>query len=196
MNDIKTAVQKLAGTYGKDTVHLLTCSVNSADEASRTCIVTPVNDNLAPFTAYLMAETDNGLLIIPSAGSTVIVLFSGLNAPLVIQYSHADKMFFTAGGSTFQASATGVQLMGSSYGGLVEVAALTTKLNNLENDINNLKTILTAIITAASALPPTTPVPGSAIAALYTPLAPYTSSPLATTLRTDMENTNVQHGAG
>jgi len=206
MNQVKTDIQKIAGTYGMDFVELITCTVNGvANATTRACTVTPVDGSLPPFTAYLMPEIDDGILILPSAGSTVKVLCSTQNAPMVIHYSAIDSIYYVAGGSTIQADANGIQLMGSNYGGMVKLvdpnnseAGVLARLNKIESDINDLKKALLQYLN-----PATNPVaegspgdPSLFQANLFANLATYFNQDLVQTQRSDLENTVVVHGNG
>jgi len=147
MSEIKTAVQKLAGTYGMTVVELLTCTVTSADEASRTCIVTPVNSNLAAFPAMLMPDIDDGVLMIPSAGSTVHVIYSPQNAPLVVQYTQVDKILFITGDTEISMTNGTVQVSQADA-----VLTLTGSKLNFKNNSQNLTTVLQNILSHVAAL--------------------------------------------
>jgi hypothetical protein len=68
-------------------------------------------------------------------------------------------------------------------GGMVKVSELTTKLNNLENDINDLKSIFSSW----------TPVPSDGGAALKLLLTPYYGQTLTPTAQSEIENTKVKH---
>lgn len=100
MSELAKVIQKAAGTYGIDSVVMMACKVDSVNIDNRSCMVSPINNNIASFEAFLMAETDDGVLILPTEGSTVKILFSNLNSPTVIQYSQIDKMLIIAGDTT------------------------------------------------------------------------------------------------
>lgn len=192
MSDTQNAVSKLAGTYGEDQVRMMKCKVDSVDVSKRTCMVTPINDNMASFPAYLMAEIEDGVLILPKVDSTVKVLFSNMNAPTVIQYSAIDKLFVVSGDSSFLVYKNGVELYGSNYGGVPIVkdpdnsnAGLLKKINQLENKLNDLISkfnLHTHILTLTS---------GTGTAAFpantATPIAPITTED-------DISNPKVKHG--
>jgi hypothetical protein len=69
-----------------------------------------------------MASVDDGFLIQPEIESTVSVILSDFGEPYISQYSGIDKITFRGG----------------DLGGLVKVAELTEKINNLENALNAL----------------------------------------------------------
>lgn len=113
---IQEAIQILSGTHLADKVHFIDAVVNSVDENARTCIVVATSGRAGnQFTARLMAAVDDGILIIPAVGSTVVISYSDFVSPAVIQYSEVDRVI----------------LRGGDLGGLVKVAELTNKLNNL-----------------------------------------------------------------
>ena len=98
---IREQIQRIAGTFGIDLVQKLTCTVQSVSMEDRSCLVTPINSSIGQVKAYLMAETDDGILIVPSVNSTVKVLYSRLNTATVIQYSAIDSMLLIMGDITF-----------------------------------------------------------------------------------------------
>jgi len=190
---IREQIQRIAGTFGIDLVQKLTCTVNSVDVDHRSCLVTPQNRNIGQLTAFLMAETDDGILIVPSENSTVKVLYSRLNAATVIQYSAIDQVFIVAGGSTFNIYSSGIKLNGSNYYGLVMIKPLITKINNLEklvNAVNDNWNNFAAVYKPGS--PSTTGLPAALNVLPFT--TPTDINPV--TQQSDLENTAVQHGDG
>jgi len=189
VGDIAQAVQKNAGTYGIDNVIMLTCTVASADEAQRLCMVTPVNNNISSFPAQLMTEIDDGILFIPAKGSTVKVIFSNLNAPTVVQFSEIDKMFIVPGGGTFLVYSVGIELMGNSFGGIPKLQELTDNLNTLKGYIKN--TLEPAIGNAFTAVGA-----GGAASGPNGKISFDASTSGQTITIKDMENAKVKHGNG
>jgi hypothetical protein len=184
---VAQGIQKIAGTFGLDNVYMLTCEVSKVDVSDRSCMCAPVNGNMADFKAYLMAETDDGVLILPTVGSTVKVLFSNQNAPTVIQYSEIDKLLIISGNQSYSIADGSQVFNDGSFGGLVKVIELTTKLNNLENLVNSLinkfnsHTHILALTAGTGTAAPTA--------------APETTV-LTPTQKTDIENSEVTHGKG
>lgn len=152
------AVQKMTGTQLRDNVILISANVDSVDESTRSCVVTTIGGaaTVTIENVQLMASVDDGILIIPKVDSTVFVCYSTFNLPFVCQFSAVDKVVFVAGQNnvTLQIINTGVLLEinntkleltdgkttfnDGQLGGLVKIAQLTTKLNNLENLVNDL----------------------------------------------------------
>lgn len=199
---IRTAIETLAGVKGNDKVTLVAAEVVSVDEAARTCKVNAITgvgqteiDNV-----QLMASIDDGLLLIPAIGSTIIVSYSSYNQPFVSLFSELAKIVLVAGeeNASIQIDASGVlleiadtkllisdgltQFNEGSLGGLVKVIELTQKLNNLESKVNDIISkfnshthILTLSTGTGTAAATANPVSGT----------------LTPTNRADIENTKI-----
>jgi hypothetical protein len=135
---VKEAIMHLAGTHGKDEVFLVQCEVNSVNEAARTCDVTTISgrsqysiDDVA-----LMPIVDDGVLIIPTIGSTVLVIHNNRNVKFICQFSEIDKFLVISGGSIMEIKDGSITFNDGSYNGLVRVEDLTTKLNDMIRNIN------------------------------------------------------------
>lgn len=188
MNELKTAIEQLAGTYGKGEVHTIVCAVDSLNESARTCNVTSVNtkSELSFNDVQLMAGVNDGFLLVPAVGSEVIVTYSTITDPYISMFSELDKVLLIVGDYAIQMTSDGVAINGDEFGGLVKIQDLVTKLNNLENDINTLKTAFNSWVT----------VPNDGGAALKTAAATWYASQLTNTTVNDLENETIQHGSG
>ncbi len=174
---IKEAVEQLAGTQLKDKVKFVDCTVDSVDINAGTCTATPIGENSQTqiIGIELEAEVCDGLLIIPVVGSTISVIYSTRNTPYVYKFSDIDAVYYS--GNTWQFG-------DGTFGGLIKVIELTQKLNNAENILNKLITVLNGW----------TPVPndgGAALKALITALSLTNFNPTA---QSEIENTTVTHG--
>ena len=158
--DIQDSIQKLAGTYLKDIVSVQSCTVDSVDKDNRVCDCTPIGgeaDTNIPG-VQLCAENNNGLVVFPKVGSTVIVAQSVRNNTFVLMFSDVES----------------IQFMDGTYGGIVKIIDLTSKLNNLKTEV---QAELTKIQVAITAL-------GGA----------YTPGSLSAFSKSDYENPLVTHG--
>jgi hypothetical protein len=163
---------KLKAIVGIDNIPMsLLGSVVSVDEDEMTCTVTP-NIGGADFTdVMLMSDNETtslGIYFKPKVGSQV----------MISPYSDVD--YFVS----MVSEVDEVWLHGDQYGGLVKVADLVTKLNNLENDINLLKTAFSTWIV----------VPSDGGAALKVVTATWTGQTLTPTVVNDIQSTTVKHG--
>jgi len=117
----------------------------------------------------LQAHPGNGILIIPSVGSYVIVGRMTGNSGYVAMTSAADS----------------IQLLDGSYGGLIKIDDLVTKINNLEQDLNTLKSNFTGWVV----------VPNDGGLALKTATTTWSGNTITETVNADLENTDITHGA-
>jgi hypothetical protein len=140
-----------------------------------TCTVSPLNGGPEIPDVKLITNSGNGLLITPAINSVVEVVKDGPFTAFVAQYSEIESI-------TLDVNTT-IVINGGSNDGLVNVNDLVTKLNNLENDINDLKTAFSSWIV----------VPNDGGAALKTISASWYGSPLVPTIATDIEDPNVKH---
>lgn len=183
---IREAVRQLAGTHLADEVYLIPCNVISVDEPSRTCDCVAIGGVAVTEipSVKLMADVDDGMLMIPAVDSTVLVVFSKRNEPYVSMYSQLDKILMIVGDSIVEIKDGSLKINDGSFGGLIKIDELVKKVNKLEKDINNLK----------SAFFNWTPVPNDGGAALKAASATWASQTLIPTKKSELENTLVNHG--
>ena len=145
------------------------CTIDSVDLIKLTCYCVPLNDDADIINVRLMANIDNGFLLIPEVNSIVVVSFLSDDSAYVSLVSKVSE----------------VQLNGKNFDGLVKVQELTDKLNALENKVNDL-------ITACSSQIVTLAPSGTF------PLAPYFTSvtPLIPTQQLEIENITILQGDG
>ena len=145
------------------------CTIDSVDLTTLTCYCVPLNDDADIINVRLMANIDNGFLLIPEVNSIVVVSFLSDDSAYVSLVSKVSE----------------VQLNGKNFDGLVKVQELTDKLNALENKVNDL-------ITACSSQVVTLAPSGTF------PLAPFFTSvtPLIPTQQLEIENTTILQGDG
>jgi hypothetical protein len=169
MGDIATAIRMITSTHLTDKVRMFDAEVNSVSMTDRTCEVTMIGGKSAnTLTVRLMASADDGLLMKPTIGSTIVVMMSEYTAPFVAKYSGVDS----------------ITMLGGDLKGLVKVDDLVTQLNNLENDITNLKNAFTSWGV----------VPSDGGGALKLATTSWAGSPITNTQASDLENTNITQG--
>jgi GTP cyclohydrolase III len=140
-NELIVAIQKAAGTWLKDLVEFIPVTVVSVDEGAYTCVCKGLEDTDAQFEdVYLSAEPNDGLIQIPSVDSTVIVAQTRYNKTYVVMFSDITKVILVIGQSSLTITDGLFEFNGGDNFGMVLVSALVTKLNNLENKVNDLVT--------------------------------------------------------
>lgn len=141
--DIQTGIQKLAGTFKLDTVAMIQATVKSVDEDKATCVCVAANDVEIP-DVRLQSTVCDGLLIIPSIDSDVIIITSKYNEPFVALFGDVKKWYLQVGDSSDTITSDGKRVFNDGkFGGLIKVkdpdntnAGLLKKINNLENIVN------------------------------------------------------------
>lgn len=128
--EIKTAIERLANVNGT-TAGCFLASVVKVNTEERTCVVKGIDATAT--TEYtdvmLQADTANGLLIEPAIDSTVLVAFNRRGYAFVAMFSEVQRVTIVA--------ASGIQFNDGSFGGLVKVEELVSKLNRIENAFNS-----------------------------------------------------------
>ncbi len=166
------AIQRLAGTHLSDEVYLVPCTVVSVDMDALTCDCSPIGGTAGtdlPNVA-LMAEVDDGEIRVPADNSVVLVMYSKRQKPFIALYSELAGIIINIGNSSFEIDGASVTINDGSYGGLVKISDLVTRLNNIENAFNLLNT-------KVNGLAPTPVIP-----------------PISVTTQPMIENTLVTHG--
>lgn len=199
MSDIKDIIRQLAQPDG-ETVALV-CTVDEVDKDARTIDCTPINEGAPLLGVNLQAnqEADYGICVFPEKGSFVVVGFVADGAAgVVLLTEKIESAEIVIGDTSAVMDADGVRIdtakmsahinqediifNGGDLGGLVKVEDLTKRLNLIENDINNLKTVFTGWV----------PVPQDGGGALKGAISSWAGSQLVTTQRGDYENTKIK----
>lgn len=166
--DFKQIFRELAGVNALPVPIFGT--VTAVDEADMSCTVMPLGDEngVEYLEVSLMAEYKaNGMYYKPVIDSLVIIAPMNETRYYVAMYSEIDTVW----------------LRGSTHGGLVKVSELVDKLNNLENQCND---ILTTLKNTTIPLAPSGTYP---FAPLYASINNLTPTQVA-----DIENQNCKHG--
>lgn len=123
---LKTLTKPNNDGYGK------VCTVDSVDLVNRTCYCIPINEDADITEVRLMANIDNGFLLIPEVNSIVVVSFLSDSSAYVALVSKVSE----------------VQLNGTNFNGLIKIDEQTSKLNQL---VTELQTQLGLIATGIAA---------------------------------------------
>lgn len=151
----------------------LMCTVDSVDLTEKTCYCIPINGDADIFGARLMAKATNGFIIIPKVGSDVRVSFIDDMNACVDMFSDIDF----------------IHLNGTNYGELIQIDAITTKINTR---LTTIKAASVAAFTAIdSAIVGLSGPPAVGMTAWNTAIA--TDSNLN---KNDYKNTTIKHGTG
>jgi hypothetical protein len=149
------------------------------DQAARTCTCTPIGGKSVTDlgNVQLMPEVDDGLLLVPAIGSTVIVMWSAKNVPYIAQSSQLQMALLVTLG--------GIQLQDGSFGGLVKAPEL--KMQS-EKD----KAILDALLSVVNGAP--IPEPGNGAPSAFQAALQAALAGLQSGTWDNLPNTAVTHG--
>ena|ERR1035437_7701151 len=174
------AVRYIAGSGKVYSVH---CAVTRIGSDGRSVDVEPMDGSPEILGVLLNAQTGpttNGFTIVPKVGSIVTVTFLDDNTGFVSMFSEIDDMYMKVN--------TVIKVNGDNHSGMVRIADLVTKLNNLENAFNALvlkfNTHIHPAIDSITSAPIT-----------VTPTVSQDTTTLILTIQSDMENTTVKHGS-
>lgn len=167
MTNIGDLIRELAKS--DDEIYSVICTVSSIKEDKAT--LKPLNGTADLLEVKLIAgDSETPFLITPVIGSVVIATFTSKDTAFISLYSEVES----------------VKIRGDKYGGLVRVEELVSKINTLEDKINDLIQKFNSH-THLYAPGPSAPVPSAPVTTLEVPIPVKTS-------RGDIENDLIKHG--
>lgn len=166
--DLREAIRTLANVDELSIYESTICTVSNINTTTMTCDCSPIDGSADFLDVLLCVNKKNGFVLVPKDGTLVTITQLTESDAFLSMVSEVDSIL----------------LNGDTNGGIVKVIDLTTKLNNLENKVNQL---IAAIVAW-------TPVPNDGGAALKALLATWSSTTLTLTVRGDIENTKVKNG--
>lgn len=184
MQNLRNIIRQLVQPDG-ETVALV-CTVDAVDKSARTIDCSPINEGAPLLGVNLQAnqEAKYGLCLFPEIGSFVVVGFiAGGAAGVVLLTEKIEAAEIVIGDTSAVMDADGITFNGGNFGGIVKVEDLTNRLNLIENDINELKTVFSSWVVA----------PQDGGAALKTAASSWCGSSLTPSQRGDYENSKVKH---
>lgn len=190
MADLRNIIRELAKPDA-ETVALV-CTVDAVDEKARTVDCSPLNEGAPLLGVNLQANqgADYGLWLYPEVGSFVIVGFVADGAAGVVLSTEKIKQAEIVIGNSsamldkdgLKVNADKITFNGGKLNGLVKIDGLTTRLNIIEKDINNLKAAFSSWKVVAQ----------DGGAALQLAAATWAGSQLTETERGDYENDKIK----
>lgn len=131
--------EKIRQMGGNTSAILFLATVKEVKDAACTIMLEDLELTDVRLRSVLNSE-DNKILITPKKNSIVLVadLSHGeMRELVVVQYSEVEKMEICIGESTIEVSDGDITINGGENNGLVKIAELTNKLNELVNVFNN-----------------------------------------------------------
>ena len=130
------------------------------------------NDGGADIECRMSISGNDSFVIVPKEGSTVIVAYSDKTSPYCLFVQEAQDIYLNS---------ELITLNGGYNDGMVKVSNLVDRLNNIEKDINDLKTVFSTW----------TPVPEDGGSTLKGLCVTWYSQQLIKTIKEDIENTKI-----
>jgi hypothetical protein len=170
---IADGLKTLAGKYGPETV--LYCNVLTIDETNRLCNV--ITDDDVQINDVLLQSEESAAIdffIVPQPGSRAIIAsINNSDDWLVLKCGNIQKILINC---------NDIEFNDGTLGGMCKRDGVKAQLNNLENDVNNLKSAFNAWVV----------VPNDGGAALKAASASWAGASLTTTVNSDIENTKIK----
>ncbi len=196
-DNIKTLIEKLAGTWNVARVKTCYCEVVSVDKENRTCLVNSADgtQELENTTVNLTPEIGDGEIDYPLEGSTITVAFTDFTAPYMVKAGELESKFIVVGNQLWTISGSSQKFNDGAFGGIPKVkdpddsnAGLLKKINDLENALNDLQTKF-------SSWTPVSNDGGAALKTILTITPPIWNLPqIELTSESDISNPNITHG--
>ncbi len=148
----------------------------NVDADKRTCDFEPIEDIAKREGIRLQSiiSQSKGFVVIPKENSDIIVTFLNRSTGFVSLTSEVEKILIDTDLTQFN---------GGDNGGLININDLITKLNIVENDLNTIKTAISAWV----------PTPNDGGAGLKVALTTWFGDQLTPTVALDMEDMKVTH---
>jgi hypothetical protein len=192
-HELTQAFRMLLDLSKKGSIDLLGATVKSVDKKARTAVVHLDVSDMEIEDVRLQTVSDDlvngGICLFPKPGSQVVVAKEdgAMESLFIVATSQLESVEIQVGETMLLVNKSGIEFNGGKLGGLTLTRSVVLKLNQLEMDLNTLKSLLLAIAnagTAAGALP----LPGSAFSAL----GAYGSKVFALTAENEISNSKIK----
>lgn len=168
--DIRKAIKGLSEKTGM--VNIL-CKVESVDLVNKSCYCQPVFGGADIQDVRLIADNQNGFLIIPAINSVVIVSMLNQAVGYVSMFSNVQE----------------IQLNGDNFGGLIKIDNLKSQY---DTNFTNLKAAIQAALAPVDAIMVALGMPAPLASQIFNTAA----QSVVNLNKTPLENTTVKHGNG
>lgn len=162
----------------------LVCKVKEINSTDYTCYCEPIGDYADVQQVKIKLAADKlGFFVIPKLESFVVVSFLSDSSGYISMVTEIDNLvIYIDSGNKLDVSSSGFIFNDGSLDGMVKINSLITKLNNLEDLVNQFVTNFNAWI----------PVPNDGGASLKTIFTSNPVTPLIPTIKVDLENTKIK----
>ena len=133
MSKISEAIKKLAGS---GSLACMNGEVISVDKEEMTCEVS-FGDEDSIIASLVCGDKKKGIVQIPKVRSRVVVMFRALSVGFVVMVDDVEEILINGG----------------ENGGLIKIEELKSWMDDVENDLNSLKTLLSTSAVAGNGAP-------------------------------------------
>jgi len=147
---LRKTIQEFIKEYlSREKIYSQVCEVISIDGTTRTCQLSPVNGD-AERKGRIQASLSlsEGLYIVPVVGSKVLLTFINNLTGVITRYSEIESFEIKISDKQINIDENEISFNGGSNGGMVIPLSAVNRLNLIEQDINDLKTVLSTWIVA------------------------------------------------
>ncbi len=165
---------------GSNTIFI--AEVKAVDMDTNTCTIDYNGVDVEGVNLGAKGEKDKTIIVYPKINKPAIFgRIGNSNQFFMIHCAEAEKISIEAGSSLIEINDGEILINGGSFGGLIKIGDLVSKLNNLENALNS----LLANYKAHNHLHPQGPTTAFVV--------PCTQVNLQTTVNGDIENDKIKH---
>jgi hypothetical protein len=196
MSKIKDILLEFVSIWGdQNQIYSKQCTIKSVDVDKRICVCTPVDGGADILEVRLEADItidsesepvdsdSKGWFVVPAEGSLVIITFTSKTDAFVSAWTEIETIIVKSTNTTYEQDL--FTFNDGSFGGLIKIEDLVSRLNEYEDLFTQLKTDFTAW----------TPVPQDGGLALKTILlSGYLTKTIPSTVKANFENEKVTHG--
>jgi hypothetical protein len=199
---LREIIQRLAGTWGKANFKTFDAIVTSVDIPTRTCVVDALDNSLFNLTVRFMVEVSDGDMEVPQEDSTVTVAMTDFTEPYIVSNTWLDNKLIIVGNQSIDVQKDKQIYNDGAYGGWATIKdpsspnnGILARLNKIEDDNKELKSILNSIKTAcAGMVVPSVGSPDPFAVVFSTQFATYPTNLLVKTVEEMISNPNITHG--
>jgi hypothetical protein len=162
----------------REKIYSIVGVVSDIDVSTRTCTVSPIDDSPDLFDVRFQASESlsEGINIIPTDGSFVVVSFMNKTTAVIINTSDIDKIEITT---------DLIEFNGGTLDSMVTINELVTKINRLEDKLKTHQHGYIPYPSGVAGIPVTTTVATALV-------PPDITLTFTNTIKTDIENTKVK----
>ena len=179
--DIKRELKKFSSQFGPVTI--VSATVTAINEDDTIAVTLATGEEHDDVRLRSVVKAGNKIVITPSLNTTVLLgKIEDSDEYVVLEVEDISQVTIIIGNISLTITNEGIVFNGGNLGGLLKLAESVARWNNIENDLNALKTAFNTWVVE----------PSDGGAALKAATGTWASQELAITENSDVENVNVK----